>query len=157
MIATLHSQSRFQPWVFIDVDTLFAGSASPSAYGAGLVVLGMAEITRINDVTSRQVITEAERNLTEKMPEALPAFQLIVQRCLDIVADPEPTGLIAFQDLADEKDLPILAAALRENCPWLLAFNVRHFQPGHPDITALNPGAFLTEIRDMLSRLTTSP
>ena len=55
------------PQVFVDADVLFAGSASPSEFGASLVVLRMAEITLIKAVTSQQVITETERNLS---PEA---------------------------------------------------------------------------------------
>lgn len=141
------------PKVFIDADVLFAGSASPSEYGASLVVLRMAEITLINAITSQQVITEVERNLKNKVPAALPAFQLLVQRCLQIVPDPKAADLTLHQGLADEKDLPILVTAVREHCPWLLTFNRRHFQPGHPDVTVLNPGSFLTEVRYLLSRL----
>jgi predicted nucleic acid-binding protein len=141
------------PQVFIDADVLFAGSASPSEHGASLVVLRMAEITLINAVTSQQAITEAERNLANKLPAALPAFQLLVQRCVQIVPNPKPADLVAFQGMADEKDLPILVTAVREQCPWLLTFNLRHFQPGHPDVTVLNPGSFLTEVRYLLARL----
>jgi hypothetical protein len=66
---------------------------------------------------------------------------------------PKPADLIWFQGMADEKVLPILVTAVREQCPWLLTFNLRHFQPGHPDVTVLNPGSFLTEVRYLLSRL----
>jgi predicted nucleic acid-binding protein len=141
------------PQVFIDADVLFAGSASPSEFGASLVVLRMAEITLINAVTSQQVITEAERNLAQKLPAALPAFQLLVQRSLVVVPDPGPADLTDYLGLADEKDLPVLAAALREKCGWLVTFNIRHFQPGHSDIAILKPGACLTEVRYLLSRL----
>jgi hypothetical protein len=55
--------------------------------------------------------------------------------------------------MADEKDLPILVTAVREQCPWLLTFNLRDFEPGHPEVVVLNPGAFLTEVRYLLSRL----
>jgi len=46
---------------------LLAGAASPSEHGASLIILRLAEITLIEGVTSRQVITEAERNLEEKL------------------------------------------------------------------------------------------
>ena len=87
------------------------------------------------------------------MPAALPAFQLLVQRCLVVVSDPKPTDLANFEGLANEKDLPILVAAVREKCSWLVTFNGRHFQPGHPDIAVLRPGALLTEVRYLLSRM----
>jgi hypothetical protein len=146
--------SPHKPRVFVDADALFAGAASPSEHGASLLVLRMAEITLIEALTSRQVIAEAEHNLAEKLPQALPAFRLIVSRCLHVVPDPSPAELEPHAGLADAKDLPILVAALREGCPWLVTFNVRHYQPGHPDVTVLRPGEFLLRVRDRLTRLT---
>jgi hypothetical protein len=143
-----------RPRLFVDADVLFAGASSPGEHGASLLVLRMAEITLIEALTSQQVIVEAERNLAEKLPQALPAFRLIVSRCLRVVPDPSPADLEPHSGLADPEDLPILVAALREGCPWLVTFNVRHYQPGHPDVTALRPGEFLLRVRDRLARLT---
>ena len=142
-----------RPRVFVDADALFAGAASPSEHGTSLLVLRMAEITLLEALTSQQVIDEAERNLSEKLPQALPAFRLLVSRCLRVVSDPAPADLQLHAGLADPKDLPILIAALREGCPWLFTFNVRHFQPGHPEVTVLRPGEFVLEVRDLLARL----
>ncbi len=139
--------------VFIDADVLFAGSVSPREHGASLVILRLAEITLIEAIASQQVITEAERNLAEKLPQALPAFHLIVSRCLRIVADPEPADLMPLKGLADPKDLPILAAAVREGCPWLVSFNLRHFRPGHPAVQVLAPGEFILRVRERLTGL----
>ena len=151
-----------KPRIFVDADVLFAGAASPSEHGAslprfarsGLLVLRMAEITLVEALTSEQVIVEAERNLADKLPQVLPAFRLIASRCLRVVPDPSPTDLSPYSNLADPKDLPILVAALREGCPWLVTFNVRHFQPGHPGVAVLRPGDFLLRVRDRLARLT---
>jgi hypothetical protein len=142
-----------KPRLFVDADVLFAGAASPSEYGASLLVLRMAEITLIEALTSEQVITEVERNLAEKLPQALPTFRLIASRCLRVVPDPSATDLWPCSGLADPKDLPILVAALREGCPWLVTFNVRHYQPGHLGLTVLRPGEFLLRVRDRLARL----
>lgn len=141
-----------KPRVFIDADVLFAGAASPSEHGASLVILRMAEITLIDAVASQQVISEAERNLAAKIPDALPAFRLLVSRCLRTIQDPEPPDLDRWAGLADDKDLPILVAALREQCPWLLTHNVRH-QPGHSSIAVLRPGEFLWRVREQLATL----
>jgi hypothetical protein len=142
-----------RPRVFLNADVLFAGAASPSQHGASLLILRMAEITLIEAVASQQVVTEAERNLGEKLPQALPAFRLIVSRCLRVVPDPQASGLSAHTGRADAKDLPILVAALREGCPRLVTFDVRHFQPGHPDLSVLRPGEFVLRVRDLLARL----
>lgn len=144
---------RRKPRVFVDADVLFAGAASPSEHGASLVILRMGEITLIEPLTSQQVIAEAERNLEEKLPQALPAFRLLVSRCLRVVPDPRPEDLAPYAGAADPKDLPILVAAVREVCPWLVTFNVRHFQPGHPEITVLRPGNFVLHVRDLLTHL----
>jgi hypothetical protein len=142
-----------RPRVFIDADVLFAGAASPSEHGASLVILRMAEITLLDAVASQQVASEAERNLAAKIPDALPAFRLLVSRCLRITPDPEPPDLDRCAGLADDKDLPILVAALREQCLWLATHNVRHFQPGHSSIAVLRPGEFLWRVREQLASL----
>lgn len=143
-----------RPRVFLDADVLFAGAASPGEHSASLVILRMAEITLIEAVTSHQVITEAERNLAEKLPKALPTFRLLVSRCLRVVPDPRPEDLPVYAGAADPKDLPILVAAVQEVCAWLVTFNVRDFQPGHPTLTVLRPGEFVLRVRDLLTHLT---
>ena len=142
-----------RPRVFVDADVLFAGAASSSEHGASLVNLRLAEITLIEALTSEQVITEAERNLSAKLPGTLPVFRLLVSRCLSVVPNPSPPDLARSAGAADPKDLPILVAAVRERCPWLVAFNTRHFQPGHPGVTVLRPGQFVLRVRDLLTQL----
>lgn len=142
-----------KPRVFIDSDVLFAGAASPSQHGASLVVLRMAEITLIDAVASEQMIVEVERNLADFLPAVLPTFRQLVSRCLRIVADPTLDELEVCRGLGDPKDSPILAAAVREGCPWLVTFNVRHFQPGHPSVTVARPGEFVQHVRALLAFL----
>jgi len=148
------TQRTPRPRVFVDADVLFAGAASPSEHGASLVVLRLAEITLIEALTSEQVIVEAERNLAAKLPQALPTLRLLISRCLCVVLDPHPTALSPHVGLAHPQDLPILVTAVREGCPWLITFNLRHFQPGHPAVTAVRPGSFLSRVRDLLAHLT---
>ncbi len=144
---------RHRPRVFVDTDVLFAGAASSSKHGASLVILRMGEITLIEALTSEQVITEAERNLEDKLPQAVPMFRLLVNRCLRVVPDPRPADLLTYTGAADPKDLPILVAAVRESCPWLITFNVRHFRPGLPQITVFQPADFILHVRDRLAGL----
>ncbi|MGC9395956.1 MAG: PIN domain-containing protein [Anaerolineae bacterium] len=139
--------------VFVDADVLIAGAASPTAHSASLVVLQMAEITLIEALTSEQVIEEAERNLREKLPGALATFRLLVERCLRVVSAPDRAALEPYQGLADSKDLPILIAAVLAECPWLVTFNVRHYQPGHPTVKVVTPGELVMHARDTLSQL----
>lgn len=144
-----------RPRVFIDADVLFAGSASPNEHSASLVILRMAEITLIEAITSQQVITEVERNLEAKLPRALPAFRLLVSRCLQIVPDPSRKEIQAAAYAADPADLPILVAARRAGCAFLATYNLRHFRPGLPGVTALKPGDLVLRVRYLLSNLKT--
>ena len=137
--------------VFVDADVLFAGSASPSEYGASLLVLRLGELTLIDAVTSEQVVTEAERNLEAKMPQAFPLFRLLVSRALTVVPDPQPEEVAAHVGLADPKDLPILVAALNAGCPWLVTFNLRHYRPGHPKVKVVRPGELVRRVRETLA------
>ena len=146
-----------KPRVFVDADVLFAGAAAPGEHGASLVVLRMAEITLIEAVTSRQVIAEAERNLSAKLPHALSMFHLLVERCLRVVPDPRLEDISPYTGIADPEDLPILVTAAREGCSWLVTFNIRHYQPGHPDVTVLRPGDFVLRVRDLLAYLAPEP
>lgn len=149
----LERESPTKPRIFIDADVLFAGAASPNEHSASNLILRMAELTLIEAITSTQVITEVERNLQDKMPKALPAFRLLVSRSLRVVTDPDPAKLAEYVDLANPEDLPILVAAVQEQCSLLATFNTRHYQPGHPSITVLKPGDLVLRVRYLLARL----
>ena len=148
-MATRHPKQR----VFVDADVLFAGAASPNEHSASLVILRMGEITLIEAVTSQQVITEVERYLQEKLPAAMPAFQMLVSRCLRVVPDPTLAEINALVKAADQKDLPILAAAVRENCVYLTTFNLGHYKPGVEAVTVLKPGDLVQRVRYLLARM----
>lgn len=142
-----------RPRTFLDADVIFAGSAAPSVKGASYVVLRMSEITLLDCITSEQVITEVERNLEEKLPRALPEFRLLVKRCVQVIPDPAPEDLGAYAGQADPKDLPILVAAIREDCSHLLTFNTRHFNPAGGRPVVQPPGEFLRTVRSQLTML----
>ena len=148
------AKSRNKPKVFVDADVIFSGAAAPTEHGASHVVLRMGEITLIDCISSEQAIKEVERNLAEKIPKKLPDFHLLVSRSLRIINDPKPEELIAYKEQADPKDLPILVAALKERCSYLLNFNVRHFTPTTRDIIVQQPSGFLITIRSLLGMLT---
>lgn len=139
--------------VFVDADVLFAGAASPQEHSASQVVLRLGEITLIDAVTSRQAVTEAKRNLEAYLPDAMPAFRHLVSRALRVAEDPTREEVLAHAGLADPKDLPLLACAVREGCPVLVTFNVRDYQPGHPDVEVLRPGVLVRQIRARLTHL----
>jgi predicted nucleic acid-binding protein len=149
----VETKSPAKPRIFIDSDVLFAGAASPNEHSASNLILRMAELTLIEAIASTQVITEVERNLQEKMPKALPAFHLLVTRCLKVMEDPKRAEIKEYHGLADTGDLPILVTAIREGCSFLATFNIRHYQPGHSAVAVLRPGDLVLRIRYLLARL----
>jgi hypothetical protein len=146
-------KSRNKPKVFVDADVIFAGAAAPTEHGASHVVLRMGEITLIDCISSEQAVKEVERNLAEKIPEKLPDYHLLVSRSLRIIGDPQPGEVIAYEGQADPNGLPILVAALKEGCSYLLTFNARHFTPATPDIIIQQPSSFLITARSLLGML----
>jgi predicted nucleic acid-binding protein len=150
-------QPSHKPRVFVDADVIFAGSAARTEHGASHVLLLMGEITLLDCVTSQQAVAEVERNLSSKLSAKLPEFRLLISRCLRIVADPLASELPAHIGTADPKDLPLLVAALREQCDYLVTFNTRHYFPQGGAISVLRPGDFLRTVRVMLSQMRQSP
>jgi len=143
-----------KPKIFLDTDVLIAGSASTT--GASYVVLQLSALTLVECIISQQVRVEAERNLQSKLPQALPAFRVLLESSVRVVEDPSPAALKPFNGQADEGDLPILVAALGSGCHYLLTFNTRHYYPTTEEIKIMPPSEFLIELRqqllDLLSR-----
>ena len=138
--------------VMVDADVAFAGAASPSGRSASGVVLRLSDLTLIEGVASEQVVTEAERNLEEKVPAAVPRFQELVAACLRVVPDPTADEVRAKDGRAHPKDLPVLVAAVREQCGVLVTFNEKDFRPGHPDVEVMTPGVLVQRVRRLVAR-----
>lgn len=139
--------------VFVDSDVLFAGAASSSEHSASQVVLRISELTLIDAICTQQVVTEVERNLSSSLPQALPAMRMLISRCLRVIPNLAAREIVPHWGRADPKDLPLLVAAIHEECPFLTTFNVRDFQPGHPDVEVLRPGELIRRIRRHLRRI----
>ena len=138
--------------VMVDADVLFAGAASPSDRSASTVVLRLSELSLVDGVASEQVDAEAERNLTEKVPAAVPKFRELATACVRVVPDPTPGEVLALSGLAHPKDLPILTAAVRDECDVLVTFNEKDYRPGHADVEVVTPGMLVQRVRRLVAR-----
>lgn len=141
--------------VFIDADVLIAGSSSTT--GASHLVLMLSELDLISGVSSEQVRNEVERNLANKLPEALGPFRVLADAAIKWVRNPTVKQLKEFKGQAHQKDLPILVAAIRAGCHSLITFNVRDFHPKGSNIEIEAPGDFLARLRQHISDLQRSP
>jgi predicted nucleic acid-binding protein len=130
---------------------LIAGAASTT--GASHILLQLSELTLLQCLASPYVIEEAERNLTAKLPAALPAFQLIVQAAVKVgpVAPPWLARNLIGQ--AHPKDLPVLAASISGKADFLATFNTRDFSPRKLPPLILQPKDVLARIRRSLARI----
>ncbi|MBM3241530.1 PIN domain-containing protein [Candidatus Poribacteria bacterium] len=140
-----------KPILFLDADVLIAGSGATS--GASHIILQLSKLTIIDCITSKQAQTEAERNLMAKLPLVVPTFRQLLDVAVKMVDDPLPQKLQLFQGQANPKDLPILTAAILNDCDYLVTFNVRHYYPASEDIVILQPGEFLERVRILLTNL----
>lgn len=140
--------------MFADADVLVAGAASAS--GASHLVLKLGELGLLEVVASAQVRREAEGALARKLPAALPAFRGLADAAIDWLSDPAAEAVREHAGEADEKDLPILVAAIEAAADVLLTFNTRHYRRRTSPPRIERPGAFLQRLRARLQDLAES-
>ena len=114
------------------------------------MVLQLGELGIIQVGVPEQARIEAERNLTSKLPAALPAFRALVDACSTplAMAPRAVSRRLARAGEADPKDAPILAAALAGDCSWLITFNLRDYRTDR--IRVSEPGPFIEALRAYL-------
>jgi predicted nucleic acid-binding protein len=141
--------------VFLDTSALIAGAVSPT--GAAREVLRLAEARLIELVVSRQVLTEADRNLAAKLPAFLEEYHLLL-RHLDpvIVDDPAPEAVREAGHVIHRSDAPILAAAKQAAADYLVTWNTRDFLAAKVrtwvPFPVMTPGEFLRAFREALAK-----
>lgn len=132
---------------------IIAGAASRK--GASRAVLMMAEIGLFQLIISEQVITECQRNLSKKLPAALPVFtELLAQMNLEILPDPPLSESNRWDTIIEAKDAPILAAAFLAKVDRLLSLNTKDFTQEVAIKSGLNiqtPAQFIQEIRELVA------
>jgi predicted nucleic acid-binding protein len=138
--------------IFFDANVLIAGSVSQT--GASFLLLQLCELGLLKGYTSCQVIEECHRNLLKILPEAITAFDKIVELYLEVVNDLPEIQIIKYTDMAHYKDLPILASAINLNTAYLTTFNLKHFTP-NPELglVVVQPGELISKIRQLLNQL----
>jgi predicted nucleic acid-binding protein len=143
-----------KPRVFLDTSALLAGLASPT--GASSMVLALAEAELLTLVVSEQVLVEAERNLEEKLPRAIPEYQRFLSACpLEKMPDPSMSDLTKAMEIIHPKDASILMAAKNAQVDYLVTLNRKHFLDD-PEVARRSglrvgaPGDFLAWLREQL-------
>ena len=136
--------------VFLDTSALIAGILSPT--GAAHEVLRLCEAGVVRAVVSRQVLVEADRNLSEKVPTILPEYRMFLRQLSPLVVeDPSHDAVEGALGVIHHKDAPILAAAMEAQADFLITWNTRHFHKrsvrAYAKFPILTPGEFLEAFR----------
>lgn len=138
--------------VFFDSDALIAGSASRR--GASFVLLQLSELGLIQGFVSKKVTEECYKNIQNKLPDALPNFEAIVNHAVEIAGNPSQKELKKYIHMADKKDVPILVAAIQVKADFLVTFNTRDFFPdSKTGLNVVKPGDLLKKIRIQLNEM----
>ncbi|MDD5558660.1 PIN domain-containing protein [Candidatus Methylomirabilis sp.] len=140
--------------VFLDTSALIAGIVSPT--GAAREVLRLCEAGVVELLVSRQVLTEADRNLSAKLPALILDYRHLMHRMSPtLVEDPTHREVAQARRVIHHKDAPLLAAAISAEVDYLITWNTKHFHTS-PVMRAVHfriatPGEFLEEFRGWLS------
>jgi predicted nucleic acid-binding protein len=113
--------------LFLDSSALIAGIVG--AKGAARALLLLAESGHIAVTISEQVLTETERAIARKVPQALSDLrQAILASQARIVRDPSPENVTAHPNLISHPaDIPIVLAAMQAKVDYLVTLNRKHF------------------------------
>jgi predicted nucleic acid-binding protein len=142
------------PRVFLDASVIIAGVGSKT--GASNAILGLCEIGFLRPVVSPHVLNEAERNLTAKLPRALPEYRRLRAKLdWDIQADASDAEVKRWLSIVPPKDAPVLAVAVSSAVRRLLTLDVKDFmnveiQSKPIPVHICKPGDLLQEMRTII-------
>ena len=108
--------------VFVDASVLF--SAAYSERGAARDLIRLAIRGQVALLVSDLVLTETERNLTQKAPDRLDTYHNLVETVEFIkVAEPSKDEVVAAYAYTPLKDAPIVAAAIKGRAEYLVTYD----------------------------------
>ena len=133
--------------VFLDSSIIIAGLASKK--GGSYEVLALAELKVLLPCISENVVSEVFRNVQKKLPGSVSYAYALFKELPFKMIDSSGEDLELAKRLINEKDAPILAAAITGNVDWLLSLD-KHFlkadMEGKATFQICFPGEFLQKI-----------
>ena len=136
--------------VCVDADVLIAGLLSRTGASHAILVLG--ELGLLHLVLPEAAVEEVRRNLTAKLPEAAPLFEEFLRAVPIEIHSPTARDRERARELADPKDILILAAAIGAGARLLVTHNVRHFRSGE-GVRIVRPRTLIEEARAWMGSL----
>jgi predicted nucleic acid-binding protein len=135
--------------IFLDSNVILSGLFSDK--GAPRVILDLLSLglPQLAGATGKYNIIEIERNLTKKMPEALPVYRKYLPLLnLDIIPFPSSREIAKLSGTTSQKDIPVLASAIDGNVDFLVTGDRKDFGrlTGQYPFKILGPSEFLDSI-----------
>ena len=134
--------------VFLDSNVILSGLLSDKGAPRTILDLFTLKLPFLVGSTGRYNLIEIERNLRKKMPEILSVYKRYLPKLnLKIIPLPRPEDLREFSGKITDKDVPVLASAIRGKTEFLVTGDVRHFQklksPGDYSFRIVTPSEFI--------------
>jgi predicted nucleic acid-binding protein len=135
--------------VCLDADVIIAGLFSRAGASHASLLLGEVGLLRI--VLPPAAVEEVKRNLQQKLPAALAAFDVFLASPFVEICHPTASGIERARPLAHGKDVPIMAAAIAAEAEILVTHNTKHFESGE-GVRVMPPRTLITEARAWMAR-----
>jgi predicted nucleic acid-binding protein len=137
--------------VFLNSNVILSGLISDT--GAPRIILDLLtlKLPFLTGCTGRFNVMEIERVLKKKMPQALSVYRhYLPQFNLRIIPVPRPHELKEITGKIADKDLPVLASAIRGEADFLVTGDKRHFRKisslGDYTVKIVTPAEFVDRI-----------
>lgn len=118
------SDQRPTSKVFIDSSVLIAASISPKGSARDLIIKALRSEVKI--IISDLVLEETHRNLANKAPQAIPAFQLFLETLNPEVVKSTKKIITKVAKVIELKDAPIVAGAIKAKADYLASYDRKH-------------------------------
>ena len=114
--------------IFLDSNVVLSGLFSDRGSPRIILDLFSLDLPVLTGVTGEFNIVEIERNLQKKMPEVLPTYRKYLALLhLEITPLPSSKEVNALKGQIAEKDLPVLASALKADVDFLVTGDKKDF------------------------------
>lgn len=114
--------------IFLDSNVILSGLFSDRGSPRIILDLLSLDLPVLTGVTGEFNIIEIERNLEKKMPEVLPGYhEYLPLLNLQIIPLPSLKEVRSLKGHIAEKDVPVLASALKANVEFLITGDKKDF------------------------------
>jgi predicted nucleic acid-binding protein len=114
--------------IFLDSNVILSGLFSEKGAPRLILDLLTLDLPLLAGLTGRFNLLEIERNIGKKLPGALPVWQLYLpQLRLEVIPMPSSWDLALLGDMAEGKDLPVVASAINGKADYFVSGDKRLF------------------------------